>query len=112
MIQRATHRCAFIAKLAQGRCTKSRFDNLNFVAFTAIEVFDQVDAFRFKVESEFVWIRFWNVETGECLKILCPDRVYEGMNIQEVTGLSNGQKAVLKQLGAVEKERNYSGLSF
>jgi len=44
----------------------------------------------------------WNIETGECLKILHPARLYEGMNIQAATGLSNGQKAVLKQLGAVE----------
>ena len=47
-------------------------------------------------------IRLWNVETGECLKILRPDRLYEGMNIQGIIGLSDEQKAVLKQLGAVE----------
>jgi len=34
--------------------------------------------------------------------VLKNDRIYEGINIQGVTGLSDGQKAVLKQLGAVE----------
>jgi WD40 repeat protein len=47
-------------------------------------------------------IRLWDVESGECLRILKSDRLYEGMNIQSVTGLSYGQKVVLKQLGAVE----------
>lgn len=47
-------------------------------------------------------IRFWNIETGNCLQILRPDRLYEGMNTAGVTGLSQGQKAVLKQLGAIE----------
>lgn len=47
-------------------------------------------------------IRYWDVETGKCLQVLRPDRLYEGMNIQGVKGLSDGQKAVLKQLGAVE----------
>ncbi|MBD1998809.1 NACHT domain-containing protein [Leptolyngbya sp. FACHB-541] len=50
-------------------------------------------------------IQLWDVETGECLRVLKSDRIYEGMNIQGVTGLSSGQKAVLKQLGAIEYER-------
>jgi hypothetical protein len=29
------------------------------------------------------------------------DRLYEGMNIQEATGLTNAQKATLKVLGAL-----------
>jgi WD40 repeat protein len=47
-------------------------------------------------------IRFWDIVTGECLRILRPDRLYEGMNIAGVTGLSDGQKAALKQLGAID----------
>jgi WD40 repeat protein len=47
-------------------------------------------------------IRLWDVETGECTQILRPDRLYEGMNIAGVTGLSDGQKAALKQLGAAD----------
>ncbi len=47
-------------------------------------------------------IRLWDIQTGECLQVLSPARLYEGMNITGVTGLSDGQKAALKQLGAVD----------
>lgn len=47
-------------------------------------------------------IRVWDASTGQCLQVLKSDRLYEGMNIQGITGLSEGQKAVLKQLGAIE----------
>jgi hypothetical protein len=47
-------------------------------------------------------IRFWQVETGECITVLYPDRLYEGMNITGVTGLTEAQKATLKQFGAVD----------
>jgi hypothetical protein len=35
---------------------------------------------------------------------LRPDRLYEGMNITGVTGLTEAQKATLKQLGAIEAD--------
>jgi hypothetical protein len=44
----------------------------------------------------------WDVETGECLRTLRAERLYEGMNITGVTGLTEAQKATLKALGAVE----------
>jgi WD40 repeat protein len=47
-------------------------------------------------------IRLWDVETGECLKILRATRLYEGMNIRGVTGLTEAQKSTLKALGAVD----------
>jgi WD40 repeat protein len=47
-------------------------------------------------------IKFWNPETGECLRTLRADRIYEGMNITGVTGLTDIQKATLRTLGAVE----------
>ncbi|BAY20555.1 WD-40 repeat-containing protein [Calothrix sp. NIES-2100] len=47
-------------------------------------------------------IRLWDISTGECLQILRSPRLYEGMNIQGVTGLSATQKATLKILGAVD----------
>jgi WD40 repeat protein len=47
-------------------------------------------------------IKIWNVETGDCLTTLYPDRLYEGMTITGISGLSAGQKAVLKKLGAVD----------
>lgn len=47
-------------------------------------------------------IRIWDVNTGDCLKILEAPRPYEGMNITDVTGLTDAQKMTLKELGAVE----------
>ncbi|MBD2057508.1 NACHT domain-containing protein [Oculatella sp. FACHB-28] len=47
-------------------------------------------------------IKLWNPTTGECLKTLRADRLYEGMNIQGVTGLTVAQKATLKTLGAID----------
>jgi WD40 repeat protein len=49
-------------------------------------------------------IRFWDTETGECLKILKNERPYEGMNITGVVGIAEAQRAVLKALGAFEQE--------
>jgi hypothetical protein len=46
--------------------------------------------------------RYWNLESGECLKILRPDRLYEGMNITGDKELSEGQKAMLERWGAIE----------
>lgn len=45
-------------------------------------------------------VKIWDIETGECLNIL-KDRLYEGMNIQGVNGLSATEKTNLKALGAV-----------
>jgi len=47
-------------------------------------------------------IKLWDVRTGECIKTLLTDRLYEGMNITGVTGLTETQKATLRALGAVE----------
>ncbi len=47
-------------------------------------------------------IRLWSIKTGECLKTLRVDRLYEGMNITGVKGLTEAEKATLKALGAVE----------
>jgi WD40 repeat protein len=46
-------------------------------------------------------IKLWNVETGECRRTV-RDRLYEGMNITSVTGLTEAEKTTLKALGAVE----------
>ncbi len=42
------------------------------------------------------------VKTGECKQTLIAARLYEGMNITGITGLTGEQKATLKVLGAVE----------
>ncbi|MDF5713756.1 MAG: NB-ARC domain-containing protein [Rhizonema sp. NSF051] len=47
-------------------------------------------------------IKLWDVRTGECLKTLRSDRLYEGMNIKGVQGLTAAQLETLLALGAVE----------
>jgi WD40 repeat protein len=46
-------------------------------------------------------IRLWDIETGECLKILRSPRPYEGMNIQGIQGLTAAQQENLTALGAI-----------
>ncbi|WNZ45237.1 NB-ARC domain-containing protein [Leptolyngbya boryana CZ1] len=48
-------------------------------------------------------IKLWNTQTGECLSTLMADRLYEGMTIQDATGLTNAQKETLKALGAISQ---------
>jgi WD40 repeat protein len=47
-------------------------------------------------------IKLWDTQTGECLNTLMADRLYEGMNIQGATGLTNAQKSALRELGAID----------
>jgi hypothetical protein len=51
--------------------------------------------------SEDRTILCWNVRTGECVNRV-RNRLYEGMNITGITGLTEAQKATLRELGAVE----------
>jgi len=46
-------------------------------------------------------IKLWDVKTGICLDTLRPERIYEGMKIDGVTGLTEAQKATLIRLGAM-----------
>lgn len=48
-------------------------------------------------------IRVWNVATQTCLQILRPDRLYEGLDMTQVAGLTHAQKTTLKQLGAIAR---------
>ncbi len=54
--------------------------------------------------SEDGLIKLWNVLTGDCLKTMRNERPYESMNITNVTGLTEAEKATLKTLGAIEDE--------
>lgn len=47
-------------------------------------------------------IKLWDAKTGECIKTLRSERLYEGMNIAGVQGLTESQTASLQVLGAVE----------
>lgn len=48
-------------------------------------------------------IKLWDVQTKECIKTLRAERLYEGMNIYGVTGITQAQKSTLLELGAVEE---------
>ena len=81
-----------------GKCVKvldSHGSNLWSVAFAE-------DSKTLASGSNDETVKVWNVETGECLDTLRPERIYEGMNITGVTGLTEAQKATLKALGAIE----------
>jgi WD40 repeat protein len=46
-------------------------------------------------------IRLWDVSASECSKTLRPSKLYQGMNIREITGLTAATIATLEALGAV-----------
>ncbi|MER3475833.1 MAG: hypothetical protein C4287_03770 [Leptolyngbya sp. ERB_1_2] len=52
--------------------------------------------------SEDQTIRLWNVNTGKCVKVLQKPQPYDGMNITNVSGMTNAQKTTLKALGAID----------
>jgi WD40 repeat protein len=52
--------------------------------------------------SEDSTLRLWEIATGQCLQVFRSPRPYEGMDITNITGLTQAQKANLKMLGAVE----------
>jgi WD40 repeat protein len=47
-------------------------------------------------------VKLWDAKTGECLKTLRAERLYEGMNITGAGGLTEAQKATLRAFGTVE----------
>jgi len=47
-------------------------------------------------------INIWELESGEHLRTLRRDRPYERLNISGVQGLTDAQRATLRELGAVE----------
>ena len=52
--------------------------------------------------SEDETIKFWDLKTGKCLNTLSVPKVYQGMNLTGVTGLSATTKESLFNLGARE----------
>jgi len=49
-------------------------------------------------------INLWDSQTSACLRTLRSDRPYERMNITQVQGLTEAQKAILRLLGAIEED--------
>jgi WD40 repeat protein len=64
------------------------------VAFTA-------DSLEVISGSQDGTIRIWDIATGQCKRSLQAKRPYEGMDITSVTGVTEAQKASLKELGAI-----------
>ena len=56
-------------------------------------------------------IKIWNVQNGECLSTLSNPKLYEGVNITGVKGLTTAQKATLIALGATISESNMQNSS-
>ncbi|RIK35421.1 MAG: hypothetical protein DCC55_30365 [Chloroflexi bacterium] len=48
-------------------------------------------------------LRVWDIESGDCIRTLQAKRLYEGMNITGVTGLTEMQRASLRMLGAIDE---------
>lgn len=83
-----------------GECIKTCTGHTNEVRSVAFSP----DAETLVSGSQDQTVRCWDVKTGECIKIFRTTRLYEGMNITEVTGLTAAQKATLKTLGALETQ--------
>ncbi|MEA5598411.1 NB-ARC domain-containing protein [Rivularia sp. UHCC 0363] len=49
-------------------------------------------------------IQLWDTKTWQCFQSLKIDRLYEGMNITGVSGLTQAQKEVLLGLGAIDRK--------
>jgi WD40 repeat protein/transcriptional regulator with XRE-family HTH domain/DNA-binding MarR family transcriptional regulator len=49
-------------------------------------------------------IKLWDLRSGLCRTTLRSDRLYEGMNVTGVTGLTQAQRATLRNLGAVQDQ--------
>ena len=84
--------------LEELRCIHTFEEHANWVWSVAFSPDGKVLA----SSSEDETIKLWDVRAGECLKTLRVPRLYEGMNITGITGLTEAHKATLKTLGAVE----------
>lgn len=85
--------------LASGKCLKTLYGHSQPVSSV---VFSPKDDTLFSSGDQS--IRRWHSRTGECLSILPLQKPYEGVNISNVSGLSQAQLANLKALGAIADE--------
>lgn len=46
-------------------------------------------------------VKIWDAKTGQCLRTLIAKRLYEGMNLHQVTGLTPATLSTLEALGAI-----------
>lgn len=90
--------------IGTGQCLKTFQKHTSWVRSVAFSPDNQTLASGSQDET----IKLWDVKTGRCLKTLRVNRVYEGLNIPGVIGLTEAQKATLKALGAVELVESHS----
>ncbi len=48
-------------------------------------------------------VRLWETPSGACLRVLRAERRYERMDITDLTGVTEAQRAALLARGAVER---------
>ncbi|EDX76625.1 hypothetical protein MC7420_4881 [Coleofasciculus chthonoplastes PCC 7420] len=77
-------------------CLNTLLGHSNWVGFVAWSANSQTLASGSSDET----IKIWDVNTGECQKTLKSQPPYQGMNITQITGLTDAQKATLQRLGA------------
>lgn len=79
-----------------GNCLKTCIGHTNQVCAIAFHPQGKIIASGGTDET----VRLWDLETAECLKILKAKKLYQGMNITGITGLTEAQKSILIALGA------------
>ncbi|BAZ48898.1 WD-40 repeat-containing protein [Nostoc sp. NIES-4103] len=84
--------------VSTGECLKVLQGHINRVCSVAFSPDGKIVA----SGSQDGTIKLWDINTGKCFKTFRVKRPYEDMNITKVTGLTAGQIATLKALGAVE----------
>jgi len=87
-------------EVSSGQCLKTLHSDTNGIWSVAFSP----DGKTLAIGSHNEVITLWDIQTGTCLHTLRSDRPYERMNITQVKGLIEGQKATLKLLGAIEEE--------
>ncbi|MCQ3972806.1 MAG: hypothetical protein DPW09_05080 [Anaerolineae bacterium] len=86
--------------IATGRCRQNLAGHTDLVLAVALHPGGSMLA----TASLDITTRLWDIDSGHNLATLRPDRPYERMNITDVTGLTEVQKASLRALGAIEKD--------
>lgn len=93
----ATGRCLTTLQGHEGGILSLRVQSVNSSVFAKVEQVTYPDIISSSLDGT---IRVWQPETGMCLKALRIPRPYEGMNISNLSGMTEAQRATLRVLGA------------